>query len=291
MAAVKLLFLGFLSGIPLLASGCDGQTVANEPLRPAPATTDFRPPIPPPKVEATAPKAAAESTSKAPEHADAVPVAMAVPLNADKFTAHTPRTMTYDTEKGTTPKIVVQEAVPTCHCAGLTWWVRYYAGDTTQPAEREVHFKIDVNGYISETEEIDRLEKVEVEYSPALVLVPDKLPPKSVGSAVFEQEVTMVVHPLGDRSKVKAHGKAKNTIVFEGDERVHTGAGEFSAHRLTATVTADLSAAKTVDVTEQWLVDGMGVVIQRDHEDTRVMGARIRENNTMLILKSFDAGK
>ncbi|HVU64619.1 MAG TPA: hypothetical protein VHC70_11625 [Phycisphaerales bacterium] len=285
MASIRVLAVVFIGGSLAIHFGCEGQT-KTEPLKPAPKIGEapFKPPARNVGAKAVNPPAASAGARGVPSPAPAAP------LMAEKFAAHTPQTLTYETDKST-PLIAVQEAVPTCHCAGQKWWVRYYAGDTSAPAEREVHMTIDQNGSIAEMEEIDRVDKVEVVYTPPLVLIPDKLPPKAVNDAIYRQDVKMVVHPLGDRTKIKAHGPAKNEIVFEGDEVVHTGAGDYTAHRITATLTAELSAAKTVDTTETWLVDGIGTVIQRDHEETRVMGARIRDNTSTLILRSFEQTK
>lgn len=259
----------------LSLAGCGTPLSANGPLRPAPTAR----PAPP--------------TAAGPIAVQKAAPAPAAPLAAERFTANTARELVYDAaggeRSGTT--IVLQDALPDCHCAGRSWWVRYYDGAKTGEPFREVHLTIDASGYIAQTEEIDRLDGVEVVYSPALVLVPDRLPAKASGDAAYEQEVRMVVHPLGDRSRVRTHGTATNRITFEGDERIVTGVGTFRAHRLTSVVTASLTVANTVSVSEQWLVDGIGVVVQRDREETRVMGAKVRDNASTMILRSFDAAR
>lgn len=289
MATTRLCVLGFASGSLLLSIGCKAQPTADAPLKPAPTMVAAKPAKP----AATAPAKPTPAPAASPAPTAAPTIAAAAPLAAEKFTAHTARQMTYDEQRGdhTGTVIVLQDALPDCHCAGKSWWVRYYDTDTKGTPRREVHLTIDASGYIAETEEIDRVDKVEVVYTPALVLVPDKLPAKSSGNAAYAQEVKMVVHPLGDRSKIKAHGTARNEITFEGDEPIVSGVDPQTAHRLTCTVTANLAAAITVDTTEQWLVDGIGIAMQRDREETRVMGAKVRDNSSTMILRAFDASK
>ena len=211
-------------------------------------------------------------------------------LRAEKFTVHTPRTMVYDGGDGKTVT-VVQDALPDCHCAGRTWWVRTFSGDVHGTPDREVKMVIDASGYIAASEEIDHLDKVEIEYQPPLVLIPDKLPPESQGGASYTQDVKMIVHPMGDRTRVKTSGKAHNVITYLGDEEITTGAGTFTARKIVATLTADLSAARTLDENDQWLVDGVGIVCQREHEETKVLVAKIRNNTTTMVLKSYEGGK
>ncbi len=284
MAATRLCVRGFASGSLLLAIGCNAEPAAKAPPKPAPilATAKDAKPRQPSTVAPARPSAAPAGVA-----------GPAAPLAAEKFTAHTARQMTYDEQRGdrSGAVIVLQDALPDCHCAGKSWWVRFYDNDTKSTPRREVHLTIDASGYIAQTEEIDRVDKVEVVYSPALVLVPDKLPAKSSGNASYWQEVKMVVHPLGDRSRIKTQGTARNEITFEGDEQIVTGVGAQTAHRLARTVTATLTAATTVDTTEQWLVDGIGIVMRRDREETRVMGAKVRDNASTMILRAFDAAR
>jgi hypothetical protein len=272
-----------------LAVGCDSQPFASPPPKPAPVLASTKPAKPTP-VSTPAPRKPAAPTATAVASAPAPTLALA----AEKFTAHTARQLIYDEQEGsggdgekTRTTIVLADALPDCHCAGKSWWVRYYDNETASTPRREVHLTIDASGYIAVTEEIDRADKVEVVYTPALVLVPDKLPAKSSGNAGYTQEVKMVVHPLGDRSKIKTHGTATNEIVFEGDEPLITGVGAYTAHRITATVTARLSAATTTDITEQWLIDDIGIAAERNHEETRVLGAKVRDNTSTLLLRAF----
>ncbi len=275
--------LGFVLGVPLL-SGC----AANKPesALPAPVTRPLPMTAPAVSNKPTTPKPVASGGAPAP----AAPTAahIATPIDAGKLTITAARTLTYDTDTGTRI-IVLQDALPDCHCAGRSWWVKYSksgAGAGALP-EREVKMTIDASGYIAEAEEINRAEKVEIVYTPPLVVIPDKLPIQTSGNAAYHQDVKMVVHPLGDRSRTRTSGMAHNEIRYTGDELITTAAGEFTARKLLSTVTADLSAATSVNTTEQWWSDGVGLIFEKDHEITKALGIKVRENNATLMLSAI----
>lgn len=253
MAIVRWLGTGVAGGCALGLAGCAGPTIDHA-VEPAPTT------------------AVAPSTA----------------LAASKLTQGVPRTLVYDSSAAAQPLVVVQDEMPTCHCAGKTWWIRYYLGAPGGRPEREVRLVIDPSGYIAQAEEINHKERVEVVYTPALVLIPDQLPAQFQGNAAYTQTVKMVVHPLGDRTKVRMSGPAVSQIRYLGDERITTGAGEFTARHLTATLAADFSAARTVSSTEQWFADGVGLVCERSNEQTTMMGAKVRENAATILLKSIE---
>ncbi len=209
----------------------------------------------------------------------------ATAIDSGKLTINAARTLVYDSDAGG-QITVVQDALPDCRCAGRSWWVKYYRGTNTTEPEREVKMVIDVNGYISEAEEINRAEKVEIVYTPPLAVIPDKLRVQTDGNAGYQQDVKMVVHPLGNRAKVRASGMARNEIRYVGDEHITTAAGEFTARKLQSTLTADLSAATTTSTGEQWWADGVGLVFEKDHEMTKALGLKIRDNTTTMILSS-----
>lgn len=119
-------------------------------------------------------------------------------------------------------------------------------------------------------------ERVLVEFEPPLVVVPAGL---KAGSEPFAQDLSMVVHPIDNRRQVRAKGKARNEIVYQGVQRLETPAGTFdNARKLTSTLTADLPPSKVRNVTEQWFVDGIGLVAERRTERTEVMGLAVRNN-------------
>lgn len=230
------------------------------------------------------------------------------PLSVEKLSVKVSRTQVFDIvqpDAGAKAKtaadkdsmrVIVRDALPDCHCAGRTWWVREYDGDAaasamagvkpTTPSLNEIRMVIDPSGYAAIAERIDHIEKVEVVFSPALVVIPNNLPGEAVGGASYEQEVTMTVHPLGDRTRVKASGKARNVIVYQDDETVSTGAGDFTARKLLLTLTADLSPARVVNISEVWLVDGIGVVAEREQEKTTILGLPSRSNAISKLLNS-----
>ncbi len=211
-------------------------------------------------------------------------------MDAGKLTIAGQHTHVYDMDNGDRVE-TAQDALPDCHCAGRTWWVHSVRGAAGEKPDRDVRMVIDVNGYISVAEEIDRREKVEVVYTPPRVVIPDKLPVQAIGSAAFEQEIHMVVHPLGDRSRVKVSGTATNAIRYVGDEQITTAAGTFTARRLSSTLTANLGTAKSVDTTEQWWADGIGLVFEQSREVTHALGLKVRDNSATMALRSYEAGK
>ena len=214
------------------------------------------------------------------------PLSRATPIDAGKLTITAARTLLYDSEDGSRIT-VLQDALPDCHCAGRSWWVKYSKGGPGTLPEREVRMTIDASGYIAEAEEINRAEKIEIVFTPPLVVIPDKLPIQTSGNAGYQQDVKMVVHPLGNRSKVRTSGMAHSEIHYLGDESITTAAGEFTARKLHSTLTADLSAATSVNTTEQWWTDGVGLVFQRDHEVTKTFGIKVRENSSTIMLNSI----
>ena len=273
--------LGLTLAVPLL-SGCG----ANKPesALPKPVTR----PLPISTPNAASAGANKPATTKPVAAGSASTAHVATPIDAGKLTITAARTLTYDTDTGAR-MVVLQDALPDCHCAGRSWWVKYSkdgAGAAALP-EREVKMIIDASGYIAEAEEINRAEKVEIVYTPPLVVIPDKLPIQTFGHAAYQQDVKMVVHPLGDRSRTRTSGMAHNEIRYTGDELITTAAGEFTARKLQSTVTADLSAATSVNTTEQWWSDGVGLVFEKDHEITKTLGIKVRETNATLMLNAI----
>ena len=231
---------------------------------------------------------AIKPTAPAPVVAPVPATKTQTPLDAGKLTVSGKHSHVYDVDEGGV-LAVSQDALPDCHCAGRTWWVRSVrGGGGGGPPEHEVRMTIDASGYIAVAEEIDRKEKVEVVYTPARVVIPDKLPVQASGGAAYEQEVRMVVHPLGDRSKVRASGTAHNQIRYVGDEEITTAAGTFTARRLSSTLTAHLGTATSVDSTEQWWVDGIGLVFEQSREVTHALGLKVRDNSATMGLRSFE---
>lgn len=216
------------------------------------------------------------------------PKASMTTLSAKTLSVEVANVLTYDGDDGKS-YVVVRDNPPNCHCAGKAWWVRYYTGsEQAGKADQEAKFTIDPSGYVAITERIDRVEKVEVVFTPALVVMPDGLPPVAWSNSNYAQDLKMTVHPLGDRSKVKSSGAVRNEILYIGDEQVTTPAGTFTARRVLSTFTADLGPAKVTNQTEQWFADGVGIVTEREQERTKVLGVQVRDNSGMKLLRQFE---
>ena len=80
------------------------------------------------------------------EPAPTTAVAPSTPLAASRLTQGVPRTLVYDSSAAARPLVVVQDEMPTCHCSGKTWWVRYSLGSAGGAAQREVRLVIDPSG-------------------------------------------------------------------------------------------------------------------------------------------------
>jgi hypothetical protein len=192
--------------------------------------------------------------------------------------------------------VIVRGAPPDCVCAGRTWTVKRYEVDADAAAAmqivetgrvepvREQEFVVIGGGGIGLVREINHEEKVEVVFDPALMVMPQGLSCVVSGDSRIEQELMMKVHPLGDRTKVKSSGKVVNTIVYVGDEPVRTGVGTVTARHVRSTFTADLSPAKVSNVSDQWFVDGVGLVREMEKETTKVLGVNVRNNCAEWVL-------
>ncbi len=241
------------------------------------------------------------------------------PLSAETLSVRVSRTLIYEAigpdgrpVGDDALRVVIRDAPPDCHCAGRSWWVREYPSEAAThaaaglrpevPALTEARMIIDPSGYVAIAERIDRVERVEVVFSPALVVMPNNLPWAGPGAgaptpgtnagsattpgASYAQELLMTVHPLGDRTRVKASGTARSTIVYVGDERVTTGAGAFTARKIVSRMTADLAPARVTNVNELWVVDGVGIVAEREQERTTVFGVPSRQNTLTKVLST-----
>lgn len=132
-------------------------------------------------------------------------------------------------------------------------------------------------------EEINYEEDVEVVFDPPLVVFPPMLAP---GERV-EQKLTMTVHPLGDRSRVRARGPVKASVTYEGRERISIPAGEFDAAKVTAVLEAVLNIARVKNTTEEWIaVEPDSGTAVPPVEETPSMLAERREEITRVLLPS-----
>lgn len=222
------------------------------------------------------------------------------PLTARSLAYAVPRNLEYAGAKGKA-LVVRRGPPPDCLCAGRTWVIKSYELDgpatvagtavdagAAKPT-RERTFTVLPGGGIGLTEQIDREEGVEVVFDPPLLVMPDGLPLNSLGSAEMAQELKMTVHPLGNRQKVKASGQARNVVRYMADETLTTPAGMFTARRIESVLTADLAPARIANVTQQWFVDGVGLVREKDQEKTTVFGVPTRNNTSEWVLQAYRA--
>jgi hypothetical protein len=145
---------------------------------------------------------------------------------------------------------------------------------------REQKLLVREDGAIVLAEEINHAEGVEVVFDPPLVVLPANVET----SATVTNEGRMVVHPLGDRGRVRAKGTVRDTSTCVGSWRVSTPAGEFDAWKLTSSFDADLGASRVHNETEIWIVPGIGIISERRREKTMVFGVAIRNNAESWIL-------
>jgi hypothetical protein len=131
-------------------------------------------------------------------------------------------------------------------------------------------------GHVAIAEEFNRDESVEVVFEPAMVVMPRDLAP----GTPFTQDFDVKVYPGGKgRTMLKSSGPGSHTIELTGLWRVTlAGDGQVEARGVRSVFRADFSPAKVVNTTEQWFVDGVGVIAERRHERTTVFGVPIRES-------------
>ncbi len=134
------------------------------------------------------------------------------------------------------------------------------------------------DGSIVLKREENMTEDVDVDFEPAMVVVPARL---RDGDEPRVQPFTMTVHPLGQPDQIKAKGQATNTI------RVHAGEGAAvrladgrvrPAWQVVAELRADLGPASVRNVTVQWFGP-----LGDDHEPDAVLLAERREETTRVL--------
>lgn len=145
---------------------------------------------------------------------------------------------------------------------------------------REQHLIARDDGAVLLQEEVNHAEKVEVVFTPALMVVPARLAP----GPAEPQKVRMVVHPLGDRSRTRARGTVEQSMTIGAPVRVRTPAGEFDAWPLSSTFKADLGPSKVTNESELWLAAGIGIIAERRRERTTALGIPIRDNREGWVL-------
>lgn len=150
---------------------------------------------------------------------------------------------------------------------------------------REQTLRLLDDGSVVLVEEINHTEGVEVVFEPPMVVLPVQIREGELPAS----EGRMTVHPLGDRSRVRAKGPVRNTANCEGAFQVSTPAGLFDAWKLTSTLSADLGPSKVQNETVLWLVPGIGLIAERREEKTTVMGIPVRSNSETWVIHEAPA--
>ena len=151
-----------------------------------------------------------------------------------------------------------------------------------EAVQRRQTFAVRDDGAVVLVEEVNHAEGVEVVFDPPLVVLPARL---EVGAAI-ECEGRMTVHPLGDRSRVRAKGTYTETGRCEGAVTVRTPAGEFVAWKLVSELRAELGPSRVQNETELWISPRAGIVAERRRERTLVFGVPVRNNAESWVAES-----
>jgi hypothetical protein len=140
------------------------------------------------------------------------------------------------------------------------------------------------DGSLATLREVNRADRVIVDFDPPLVVYPAHL---AAGEAL-EQKFRMIVHPIKDETKVQQQGDAKQTIRYEGHERIQTPLGVLDSFKMVATLEADLGGPQVLNETQEWLAPGIGVVASKEKERTTLLGVRVRANDRWWVVKKVD---
>lgn len=149
-----------------------------------------------------------------------------------------------------------------------------------RPAERIVTLVELDDGSLAMSREENRAERVIVEFIPPLVVYPARLE----AGAPLEQSLRMVVHPINNPSRVQNQGEAKQTLRFEGRERIDTPLGTLETVKISGALEADLGGPQVRNESQEWLVPGMGAVASKQMERTMLLGVRVRANSEWWVI-------
>lgn len=120
-------------------------------------------------------------------------------------------------------------------------------------------------------EEVNSAEKVEVVFSPPLLVISGR-------EMDATQSLRMTVHPKRNREKIRSQGGVENQVRWVGKEILQTPLGALEAWRIESTFTAELSPAHVVNETTQWYAPTLGLIGEDEHERTTFLGATVRES-------------
>lgn len=161
----------------------------------------------------------------------------------------------------------------TLHEGSGRYRVSWFIDGEPEPSRQQL-LAISADGALTLLEEINAAERVEVVFTPALLVVPAELR----DGAVHAQIVRMTVHPLGDRTRTRSAGDAHNTLTINADRPLTIRDKSVLATRISAVMEVDLAPAKVLSTSEQWYAPGAGLVRDQQEETTAVLGIPVRSN-------------
>lgn len=155
--------------------------------------------------------------------------------------------------------------------------------------DRREMWRIDADGSAGIVESVNRGENVEVVFDPGLRILPSGL---ATGVA-SEQSLRMTVHPLGDRSRVRAAGGATQLVELLGSSSVPTPMGDAPALVMRTLLDASLGPSRVRNETWTWVASSSGVwgatgvvLAERRLERTTALGIQIRSSDETWVLIS-----
>lgn len=180
-------------------------------------------------------------------------------------------------------KVLVIDREPAATAPGGRWRASRLSGPTMDhlTPESDQLFERGPDGSISLAEEIDHAEQVEVVFDPPMLIVPARLEP---GMAPIAQSFTMLVYPLGDRTRTRSRGPATVEITCPGDEEVGVPGATIMARRLDSVLRADLAPARVRNETSRYFAPGPRLIAERERERTTFAGLPVRNNKSAWVV-------
>lgn len=151
---------------------------------------------------------------------------------------------------------------------------------------RDEEFRQVENGLVL-VRTIDHQEQVEAVFQPPMLVLAREM---RVGEK-REQRLEMTVHPLADRSQLRAAGHIVNETVYVGDDELLTPAGTILARHVRSVFTADPAGTSVRNETDVWYADGLGIVAERRKERTTFLGVPMRARDESWVLAGPPATK
>ena len=130
---------------------------------------------------------------------------------------------------------------------------------------RRSHYAIDAEGNVVVTRDEDLTERVAVDYTPGVIVLP------RAADAAVDREVAMVVRHLHNGSE-RDRGVCRYSVLPMGNRDVATPAGGYAATLFRVRRSIDLRLADaTVDAVTAWS-SGLGIVAEHVERDVRPLG-------------------